>query len=623
MSEIIIHDKKEEDKLNNNNNNVIKKKENQENILILEDEKNNNNDEETDMFAVNKKFISSEKPKFLFRKISGDNYSHSRKLNLEKMSTVDLDINIKEDNFEENIQRLKYQDDSDLNKINIDKYNYNINKEKRKLNSMVESVINFARFNNKRVKSLYQKPSLEKIYENSLVEYNTLEPILDRLNANKINDYKKIILESLMNWLKNDFSNYVLKIISKFLNSNKIEYIRIYEFIEILSSIVNEQIYTKKNKLTTQLFNDDFYFWYIDCMFQFYLAKNDKTDIIISDNVIIFPKEKKGKAKEEIQVTLSKGLKILINLIINIKIEKNELIKLFDILLLCGTRIKKYYSLNQKTIIYLNTFYSEFFSDILKEYNKYYSSANSDQLLPIINICYEYMLFFNNENKSEDINNFISNDNQIFNGIMLSGINTNDDIDNKNISNLSISKFWIDYQLFNSIMKVLKQTINIDNIDYKDDKFLEDNILSHKKSDIFLDRLSFLCNIQNKNNNINSINNNNINTNNNSTNKQTSNKEEIKNGELPLIYIISNLYVVTLNLANKKEEKQEILNEYKMYIIFLILASTNLSSSSPYLNIIQTKVELILNYFIGFIIERYNNGLDRDLLIPCLNEVFI
>ena len=621
-SEIIIHDKKEEDKLNNNNNNVIKKKENQENILILEDEKNNNNDEETDMLAFNKKLFNIEKPKYRFRKISGDNYLHNRKLNLEKMSTVDLDINIKEDNFEENIQRLKYQDDSDLNKINIDKYNYNINQEKRKLNSMVESVINFARFNNKRVKSLYQKPSLEKIYENSLVEYNTLEPILDRLNANKINDYKKIILESLMNWLKNDFSNYVLKIISKFLNSNKIEYIRIYEFIEILSSIVNEQIYTKKNKLTTQLFDDDFYFWYIDCMFQFYLAKNDKTDIIISDNVIIFPKEKKGKAKEEIQVTLSKGLKILINLIINIKIEKNELIKLFDILLLCGTRIKKYYSLNQKTIIYLNTFYSEFFSDILKEYNKYYSSANSDQLLPIINICYEYMLFFNNENKSEDINNFISNDNQIFNGIMLSGINTNDDIDNKNISNLSISKFWIDYQLFNSIMKVLKQTINIDNIDYKDDKFLEDNILSHKKSDTFLDRISFLCNLQNKNTNINNINNN-INTNNNSTNKQASNKEEIKNGELPLIYIISNLYVVTLNLANKKEEKQEILNEYKMYIIFLILASTNLSSSSPYLNIIQTKVELILNYFIGFIIERYNNGLDRDLLIPCLNEVFI
>ena len=111
-------------------------------------------------------------------------------------------------------------------------------------------------------------------------------------------------------------------------------------------------------------------------MFQFYLAKIGKEDLIYSNNIIIFPKIKEEKIKESIKSTLIKGLKILINLIINIKIEKNELIKLFDILLLCGTRIKKYYSLNQKTIIYLNNFYSEFFSDILKEYNKYYSSAN-------------------------------------------------------------------------------------------------------------------------------------------------------------------------------------------------------------------------------------------------------
>ena len=50
----------------------------------------------------------------------------------------------------------------------------------------------------------------------------------------------------------------------------------------------------------------------------------------------------------------------------------------------------------------------------------------------------------------------MANDNQIFNGIMLSGINTNK-IDNKENAYLSISKFWTDYDLFKSIMKVLKQ----------------------------------------------------------------------------------------------------------------------------------------------------------------------
>ena len=632
MSEIVIH-KNQTENIKNFNIKENNLDNNSENVYFIDDNENENeinkeDDDEIDLIENNKRFINSEKVKIRLRKQSGDNFHHIRKLNLEKISTIDLGSNIHEENIQEKNKNKISQDDSDLNRLNFDNFNTNLNpanifRSPRKLNSVVESVINFARINDKKMKSIFNKPNFEKIYENSLVEYKSLEPILDKLNEEKIDSYKKIILEALMNWLKADFSNYVLKIISNFLNTNKIEYIHIYEFIEILSSIINEQIYTKKNKLSTQLFDLDFYFWYTDCMFQFYLAKIGKEDLIYSNNIIIFPKIKNEKMKESIQSTLMKGLKILINLIINIKIEKNELIKLFDILLLCGTRIKKYYSLNQKTIIYLNNFYSDFFSDILKEYNKYYSSANSEQLLPVINICYEYMLFFNNENKSEEIKNFMINDNQIFNGIMLSGINTNN-TDNKDMTNLPISQFWTDYQLFKSIMKVLKQIINIDNIDYKDDKYLEENILSHKKSDTFLDKILFLCNLNNKNNNlnINNINNNNLNINNN-TNKPLINKEEIKNGELPLIYIISNIYVITLNLANKKEEKEEILKEYKMYIIFLILASTNLSFNSTTLNIIQTKVEIILVYFIGFIIERYKNGLDKDLLLPCLNEVFI
>ena len=620
MSEIVVHKNSKETKNINNENNINNISEN----VFFIDENDNNEDDIDINESCKKRFINSEKSKIRSRKSSGDNYYQMRKLNLEKLSTIDLGNN-QEDNLGKITKKLQFQDDSDLNRLNFENYN-NFNKNNlfmapRKLNSVVESVINFARITNKNMKKIFPKQSIETIYESSIEEYKKLEPILDKLSNTKIDSYKKTILEALMNWLKVDFSNYVLKIISIFLNNNKIEYIHIYEFIELLSAIINEQIYTKKNKLTTQLFDLDFYFWYIDCMFQFYLSKKEKTDLILSNNIIIFPTTKDEKTKETIINTQKKGLKILINLIINIKMEKSELIKLFDILLLCGTRIKKYYSLNQNTIIYLNNFYSDFFTDILKEYNKYYSSANSEQLLPIINICYEYMLFFNNENKSEEINNFMANDNQIFNGIMLSGINTNK-VENSDMSILQISKFWTDYQLFKTIMNVLKQVINIENLDYKDDKFLDENILSHKKCDMFLDKVLFLCNIQKGNNIIVNNTNNNININNNKPSEPIF-KEEIKNGELPLIYIISNLYVIILNLANKKEEKEEIINEYKMYIIFLILASTNLSCNIPSLNIIQSKVELILTYFIGFIIERYNNGLDRDLLIPCLIEVFI
>lgn len=76
------------------------------------------------------------------------------------------------------------------------------------------------------------------------------------------------------------------------------------------------------------------------------------------------------------------------------KLENKELTALFDDLLLCGTKIKKYYSLNKNNISYLNNFYLEIFKNILKEYHKYHSFPNTAQLIIIINICYEYMLFF-------------------------------------------------------------------------------------------------------------------------------------------------------------------------------------------------------------------------------------
>ena len=53
------------------------------------------------------------------------------------------------------------------------------------------------------------------------------------------------------------------------------------------------------------------------------------------------------------------------------------------------------------------------------------------------------------------------------------------------------------------------------------------------------------------------------------------------------------------------------------------MSSSNLSYNPSLTNIIQSKVELIIIYFIGFIVERYNNGLDKDLSISILNEIFI
>ena len=584
------------------------------NTIVLKNINNSSDEEDLDEYnglsAINsnkKRFANTEKVKLKFRKQSDDDYYQNKKFNLKKESI----FNFNDDDWEKNPKKnLDYDSDKEEN-ANV-KNGIPSLRSPRKLKSTIQNVINFGAMTSKKLDSLkisLNKPSIESLYLKAKKEYMKLNPILDVLDNDKLIEFIQTVLDALLNWLRLDLNKNVIKIIFIFFKYEKIDYSHICKFIHILYQIIKENANTKINNLSKKLFNLDFYLWYMDIMFQFFLKKHNLNDLLLKNkNCMNFSNEQKNINIDKI---FDKGLEILVNIIINMKLENKELTELFDDLLLCGTKIKKYYSLNKNNIFYLNHFYLEIFKNILKEYHKYHSFPNTDQLIIIINTCYEYMLFFNNENKSEEINNFIINDNQMFNGILLSGIITN----NSNIPNSPISKFWSDYNLFETILTNLKQIINIQNIDYKNDKFLEENILSHKKSDTYLEKISFLCNcLKGNNENININLNENINF-----------DEDIKNGEIPIIYLISDLYIISLNLVNNQNEKIKIINDYKSFIIFLIISSSNLSYNPPSTNIIQFRVELILNYFIGYIMERFSNSQDKDkdLLINCLNEVFI
>ena len=581
---------------------VFPKKNNDNNINLLN--LNSSTDEEDvdeyNGININNKKITkmnTEKIKINYRKQSDEYYYQSNKFNLKNISEFDEN----EDNIgNKNIKKaLEYNSDSEREQDKNDKNSIPFIRSPRKLKSSILNVKNFSSISDKKENYLFNKPNLESIYNKAKKEYMKLTPILDKLDEKKLTNFINTIFDSLLNWLKNDFNSYVIKIIILFFKNTNIDNTYIYKFILALDSIINTNIHSNNNNVSKKVFNLEFYLWYMDIIFQLYKYKENNST---AKNI----KEKISLNEKNI---LSKGINILVNIIIDFKMENSDLIQLFDNLLLCGTKIKKSYSLNKNSIKYLNNLYLEIFTNILKKYHKYHSLHNAEQLIIIINICYEYMLFFNNENKSEEINNFLINDNQIFNGIFLSGINTH----NNDTTNIRIAKFWSDYELFQTIISVVKLTINFENIDYTNDKFLEDNILSHKKSDTYLEQISFLCNCKKGNNiEINNINNNDNNY-----------DENIKNGELPIIYIISNLYIIALNLVNNKEDKEIILNNYKLFIIFLIISSSNLSYNPSSTNIIQNRVKLILIYFIGFIVERCNNGLDKDLLIPCLIEIFI
>ena len=122
MSEIVVHKNSKETKDINNENNINNIS---ENVLFIDE--NDNNEDDIDINeSCKKRFINSEKSKIRSRKSSGDNFYQMRKLNLEKLSTIDLGNN-QEDNLGKITKKLQFQDDSDLNRLNFENYN-NFNK---------------------------------------------------------------------------------------------------------------------------------------------------------------------------------------------------------------------------------------------------------------------------------------------------------------------------------------------------------------------------------------------------------------------------------------------------------------------------------------------------------------
>jgi hypothetical protein len=160
MSEIVFHKNQSENLKNWNDINDNNLDNNSENILFINDNENDNennkeDDDEIDIIENSKRFINSEKVKIRHRKQSGDNFHHIRKLNLEKISTLDLGSNIQEENIEQNT---------------------NINNEKKTKSYHLQ-----------RSNGTIPEENYEEITENFLKEIETITPKLQTFN-NKTNN---------------------------------------------------------------------------------------------------------------------------------------------------------------------------------------------------------------------------------------------------------------------------------------------------------------------------------------------------------------------------------------------------------------------------------------------------
>jgi len=465
----------------------------------------------------------------------------------------------------------------------------------------------------------------EKIYkpQKTIDQSNTMIFLLTKLENDRKFIYKRIILDSLINWISINPYKYVFEIITKFITNIEYDYIHLDKFLDSFNQILIES--NKQNSNLNDLIDIKTFRWFFDISFQFYLLSHKL------NNFSSIPYE---LDKNDLINNIAINSRKVLNNIFFYNINKNKteyIIEDINYAIDFNKKFKNKYkneSINEINNS-LNIFYRKFLSDILNICQKHFFPVNKNNcgsifnisdgeekiLLFVINICYEFIFFSNIENNYIEINNFLkSKSSHIFNNILLSDIHIISNFDetnkDKNINNsdngeeediFSIKKYFGDFSVFEKMISILGPLISLNTFgNYEDDKYLIENILNTKRSNTHLEILKLLC--------YDSIN--------------ISHSINL----LSLIYIISNSFIFYINLSKNKKELKLILDKYKLFIIFLILSSSNLSNNEEDLEItdiinnINKKVIITINYYIHYIYDKYKAN--NDFINNYLIEIF-
>ena len=539
-------------------------------------------------------------------------------------SRKSLKINKSSEKFERKkilSRTIKYHKSNSLKADSINN-NKNLNFNYNKTNNVSISR-KFSKTNTIKETKLINIQS-EKSYKSQKTEElpNNMIFLLTKFENDRKFIYKRIILDSLINWLSINPYKYVFDIIIKFIANIEYEYIHLDKFVDSFSQILIEN--NKQNKNLNDLIDINTFKWFFDVIFQFNLLNHkfnnfssvryelDKNDLI--KNIIINSRK-------------------TLNNILLYNINNNDIEYIIEDINFAMDFYKKFKNkykngnLNELNNTF-NIFYRKFLSDILNICQKHFFPINqnfsnlnvniSDEeekiLIFVVNICYEFIFFSNIDNNYLEINNFLkSKSSHIFNNILLSDIhiisNFEDINKDKNINNcddevedlFSIKKYFADFSVFERMILIFRPLISLNTFgNYEDDKYLTENILNTKRSNTYLDILKLLCY-----DNINisySIN------------------------MISLIYIISNSFIFYINLCKNKKELKLILDKYKSFIIFLILSSSNLSINEEdfenidIVNNVNKKVIITINYYIHYIYDKYKSN--NEFINKYLIEIF-
>jgi hypothetical protein len=343
------------------------------------------------------------------------------------------------------------------------------------------------------------------------------------------------------------------------------------------------------------------------------------------------------------------GKKIHTELIINTIIKEENLrsepMNRLNFLLSWGVYYKNIYDYSRKIISDVNEFIKNLIKDILNAFKDKISTCSPnvdlsiwENFLSFTILTYEYMTFYNLEKSMR--NNSIglsemSSESIIVPRTILSGLNYqdpyqerhnsfSDELASKNKIKFpedNVSHLWCDYKLFESIYssynkiwnfnKSVLVNLNISpniansNLVLKYEKIIEEILSGKKRKDIFLDDLRILTYYY-----------------------KSDFSNNFNNYDIPVIKCISNLLAITISVTEDENELKFWLEEYEQFLIFLILASSNLSMiSMDYYNLVQDLTMDTVVFGLCFLLDEIFNVTKNPNLLKyyerCIKNVFV
>ena len=513
-----------------------------------------------------------------FEKKNNSNLNNSFFKHFQK----NIKINIEDNEFDKSINSL-----SNENNNSIISENTKLSNIKNSFHDY--SYINLSNLeksmNNNNQNNSFEIENIENLYEKEINNIKNLNLIIDFIPIKTLNSSINLLLSTLLEFLcynnkENLINNeYILDIIIKLLSNKKCNILIIKNFLNDLENIIIKNKKININNCVIILSNLNFYHFFIELMFQSFMAiiliKN-KYDIKMFD-IITFKYDDLNELNKLVNNIFNKTLSLFSILIYNSN--DSVYISSLDEIFVIINGIKKSAKIknNDDKIIFeniLNNFLTIIFKELLLYFRRNYEFNQNKPEINVINYIiayiFEFMIFFNN-NKLEDIINDKNNKN-FFHNYLLKGINL---IKTHNESS-RIIEYWKDFFLYKNLIEIMCCTWEIKELNENcTNKFIKENILNLKKKNLFINNINILL-------------------------------KEIPKFNISLLELINNIFAISIKICKNENDLNEILSEYKKLILFCTHSCVNLTNDIEQYDIIQDKIYKVIYFSIFFISECYD-----------------